>query len=79
MFFSPKNETEYEFRWNKNEISNEYIDNVKDMGIIYKKQNDGTYVVSFLKLDVTDSNSYIKPYKWDESCKMKLVEAYKYK
>ena len=52
LFFSPKNETEYEFRWNKNEISNEYIDNVKDMGIIYKKQNDGTYVVSFLKLDV---------------------------
>lgn len=78
LFFSPKNETEYEFRWNKNEISNEYIDNVKDMGIIYKKQNDGTYVVSFLKLDVTDSNSYIKPYKWDESCKIKLVEAYKY-
>lgn len=79
LFFSPKNETEYEFRWNKNEISNEYIDNVKDMGIIYKKQNDGTYVVSFLKLDVTDLNSYIKPYKWDESCKIKLVEAYKYK
>lgn len=78
LFFSPKNEIEYEFRWNKNEISNEYIDNVKDMGIIYKKQNDGTYVVSFLKLDVTDSNSYIKPYKWDESCKIKLVEAYKY-
>lgn len=79
LFFSPKNGTEYEFRWNKNEISNEYIDNVKDIGVIYKKQNDETYVVSFLKLDVIDSYSYIKPYKWDESCKIKLVEAYKYK